>query len=229
MLSRRAGAGTHVGDLDTGAGVAAAASGVEVIVHAATDSRSFGRPDLAHTQHVLDVAGSVGHLVYVSIVGVDQVPLPYYRRKLACEQRIVDSAIPHTILRATQFHELIATVLHRVERLPVAPLPTDFRFQSVAAADVATRLAELVDLDPQGRAPDFGGPEVLTLGQMVDQWRSVRGRPRRTLRVPIPGALARSLRAGRNTAPEHLDGTRTWRDYVASTPRDAYTLRTPRK
>jgi uncharacterized protein YbjT (DUF2867 family) len=56
----------------------------------------------------------------------------YYRRKLACERLIADSGRPHTIIRITQFHELLAEGLAFAERLPVAPLPKTLQFQTIA-------------------------------------------------------------------------------------------------
>lgn len=216
VLSRRAGAGTHVGDLKTGAGVADAARGVELIVHAASDTQRFGRADLEQTMHLLEAAGDAAHLLYVSIVGIDQIPFGYYQRKLACEQRIVSSGNPYTILRATQFHELIGFLLRGVERLPVAPLPLDFRFQTIAAADVAERVAQLIKGEPTGRIVNFGGPEVLSLEQMAEVWKAERGRPRRLVPLPLPGAVARAFREGRNTCPEQATGRQRWGAFVAT-------------
>lgn len=225
VLSRREGAGTHVGDLATGEGVRAAAEGAELIVHAASDFRRFGKPDLAQTRNVLAVAGGARHLLYVSIVGIDRIPFRYYRNKLACEELVAKGGVPHTILRATQFHDLIAAALGAVERLPLAPLPLDFRFQPVATEDVAVRVADLVEGEPLGRAPDFGGPEVLTLAELAEQWRAERGGPRRTVRVPLWGKVARGFREGANTCPEHADGTQDWARYVAGEPGGTYRLR----
>ncbi|WP_036500187.1 MULTISPECIES: SDR family oxidoreductase [Nocardia] len=225
VLSRRPGAGTHVGDLATGAGVRDAAEGAESIVHAASDFRRFGKPDIEQTRNLLAAAGGARHLIYVSIVGIDRIPFGYYRKKLACEHLIADSGVPHTIQRATQFHDLIAAVLAGVQKLPIAPLPLDFRFQPVATEDVATRLADLVEGEPRSRAADFGGPQVSTLGELVKTWQQHYGRPRRTVPLPLPGEIAQSFRAGDNTCPEHADGTRTWADYVAANPGPSYRLR----
>lgn len=226
VLSRREGAGTHVADLATGEGVRAAAEGAELIVHAASDFRRFGKPDAAQTRNLLAVAGGARHVLYVSIVGIDRIPFRYYRHKLACEELVANAGVPHTILRATQFHDLIAAALGAVERLPLAPLPLDFRFQPVATEDVAVRVADLIEGEPLGRAADFGGPEVLTLAELAEQWRAARGRPRRTLRIPLWGKIARGFRAGANTCPDHADGTQTWARYVAGAPGRTYRLRT---
>ncbi|MGH3785612.1 MAG: SDR family oxidoreductase [Pseudonocardiaceae bacterium] len=70
---RRPGRAQHVtGDVRTGEGLTAAVAGVDTIVHCV---------DPAH--HVVEAALRAGkpHLVYISIVGVDRVPLGYYRRK----------------------------------------------------------------------------------------------------------------------------------------------------
>jgi uncharacterized protein YbjT (DUF2867 family) len=224
VLSRRRGAGTHVGDLATGMGAAAAARGAEVIVHAASDT-PFGRTDLEQTAHLVGVAHDARHLLYVSIVGIDKIPFRYYRRKLACEQLISSSGIPFTILRATQFHELIAFIGRSAERLPLAALPLDFQFQTVAVADVAGRVAELVVGEPVGDILDFGGPEVLTLAQMADAWKATRRRPRKVVRLPLPGKVAQAFREGRNTCPDQAAGRQTWAEFLAAGAPVPYSIR----
>ena len=225
LLSRRPGAGTHVGDLSTGAGIAAAATGAELIVHAASDTRRLGRSDLDQTNNLLRAAQDASHLLYVSVVGIESIPYVYYRHKLACEQALMSSTTPYTILRATQFHELIGWLMRGAERLPVAPLPLDFRFQPVAAEEVATRAAELTHSDARRGIADFGGPEVLRLEQMAHAWRDQRGRPRRLVHLAVPGKVGRAFREGRNTCPEHAEGTGTWAQFVASDAENPYRLR----
>jgi uncharacterized protein YbjT (DUF2867 family) len=214
VLSRRRGVGTHVGDLATGAGVAEASAGAELVVHAASDSR-MGRTDRQQTAHLLDALPSCRHLVYVSIVGVDAIPFGYYRTKLACEELIGGSATPATVLRATQFHELLASALRGAARLPVAPLPLDALFQSVAAAEVAGRVADLLAGPALGRAPDFGGPEVLNGWQLAAIWRARQGGPRSVLNLRLPGRIYRSFADGLNTCPDHADGRQRWAAFVA--------------
>lgn len=215
VLSRRQGAGTHVGDLNTGAGVAEALRDVQWVVHAASDTRRLGRRDVAQTRHLLDAAADgVEHVLYVSIVGIDAIPFVYYRRKLQCEELIDASAVPSTILRATQFHELAAMALRALQRWPLAPLPSGFRFQTVAAREVAVRVVDIVEQAPAGRADDLGGPEVLELAKMAEVWRAHRGRPRRFFSLPLPGRVAAGFKEGRNTCPDHGDGRQTWEQFV---------------
>ncbi len=216
-LSRRAGRATHTGDLTTGKGVLAAADGADLVVHAASDSRHFGRTDPVQTRHLLDATTGAAHLLYPSIVGVDLIPVAYYRRKLACEELLGRHRVPYTILRVTQFHELIAGWLRATSRLPIAALPLDFRFQSVAAADVAGRIADLIGDSPLGRADDYGGPEILTLREMVGAWQRRTWRARPLVRLPIPGRVGDAFRLGRNTAPGHGSGLQTWAEFLRAT------------
>jgi uncharacterized protein YbjT (DUF2867 family) len=168
----------------------------------------------------LRACSRVGHLVYISIVGVDVIPLAYYRQKLACEHLIDAAGLQFTIPRATQFHELIAMVLAFAERLPVVPLPLDFRFQPVAAADVAGRACDVVAAEPVQDLVQFGGPAVLTLAGMAQTWRAAQaGRPASLRRLPIPCRVAEAFRRGLNTCPDEALGTQRWPDFVASSAR----------
>lgn len=213
VLSRRPGAGTHTGDLASGDGLAAAAAGAELVVHAASDRR-LGRSDALQTRNLLAAASGCRHLLYISIVGVDAIPYGYYKAKLGCEELIAGSPVPSTTLRATQFHQLVAAALRATRRWPVTPLPLDVVCQSVAAAEVAARAADVLDGPPLGRAADFGGPEVLTGWQLAATWRARFGRPRRVLNVALPGRTYRAFADGLNTCPEHADGRQSWAEFV---------------
>lgn len=223
VLSRQAsppvpdGVLTARGDLETGEGVEAAVDAVDAILHAASDPRrAKGRGDVEATRNLCQAAraAGVGNLFYISIVGIDEIPLSYYRAKLACERVIESSGAPFTIFRATQFHELLSPILRRTERWPLAPLPLGFEFQTVAASDVATEACHLLGQGALGRVADFGGPQVLTLGEMVEVWRSVRAVRLRTLRIRLPGRVGRGFRSGLNTCPDRARGHVTWESHV---------------
>src|SRR5262245_5581061 len=126
ILSRvqRAGPGLHVscavGDLITGAGLREAVVEIDCIVHLASDSRNARAVDVEGTRRLVDHARAAGvkHLVYVSIVGVDRIPFAYYQCKLEAERIVVDSGVPYSILRATQFHSFVAFLLSEAARFP---------------------------------------------------------------------------------------------------------------
>jgi uncharacterized protein YbjT (DUF2867 family) len=213
VLSRQPDVGTHRGDLTSGDGIADALDGIELVVHAASDTPQ-GRTDLRQTRTLLDAGQHLRHLVYVSIVGIDAMPYGYFGRKLACEQAIAGGLVPHTIQRATQFHELLERGLRAAGRLPLAPLPLAWQVQPIAAAEVAQRIVALLGEEPGGRAVDLGGPEVLTAKRVVNLWRARHERPRTVANVHPLGRTARAFRRGLNTTPEHADGVQTWEQFV---------------
>ena len=76
------GAAAVRGDLSTGAGVAQAVERADAVLHAASNTGlGLGRGDVEATRRLLDAAlgAGVAHLLYVSIVGIDRIPLGYFR------------------------------------------------------------------------------------------------------------------------------------------------------
>jgi uncharacterized protein YbjT (DUF2867 family) len=204
---RRRGDVEHVrGDLRTGQGLDVAVSGVDTIVQCAE-----------HVHHLVAAAKQAAspHLLYTSIVGIDRVPLGLYRRKLADEQLIAASGLPWTVLRATQFHDLIAVLFRVLAKPPVLALPAGWSFQPVDVREVGDRLARLALREPVGRAPDFGGPQVRAISDLARSYLAMVGKRRPILPVWLPGRVFRAYRAGAHLAPEHADGAITFEQYLA--------------
>jgi uncharacterized protein YbjT (DUF2867 family) len=210
------------GDLSTGDGVAAAVDGAETIVHCAGSAK--GDEDKA--RNLVRAASSAGttHLVYISVVGADRVPIVsrvdramfgYFGSKLAAERIIAGSGVPYTTLRATQFHDLTLTVAQQLVKLPVMLSFAGVRVQPVDADEVAARLVELTLGQPAGLVPDMGGPRIYP---MADAFRGyLRAAHKRRPIMPVwqPGQAARASRNGANLAPDHAVGRRTWEDFLA--------------
>src|SRR5215210_2773888 len=120
VLSHRGVPGTTPGDLSTGEGLDEAVRGIDTIVHCATSPfRRAHRVDVEGTRRLLEAAARAGvsHLVYISIVGIDLAEsYPYYRVKLDAERVVEGSPLPYTILRATQFYDLVLMALHFLDR-----------------------------------------------------------------------------------------------------------------
>ncbi|MDT0344785.1 SDR family oxidoreductase [Streptomyces litchfieldiae] len=205
---------TITGDLRTGAGLEDAVRGVGTIVHCATTN---GRRDIVATRNLIDAAVSAGgtpHLVYVSIVGVDIIPLPYYRAKLAAEKLVADSGLPWTVQRITQFHDLLAAVFAYQRRLPLTLALKRFRFQPIDTRDAAARLVDLALGTPAGRAPDIGGPQVRDMRDLAAAYHRAHGRRRRIVSLCLPGRTARGFADGGNLVPENKLGSITFEDFV---------------
>ncbi|AOS92179.1 SDR family oxidoreductase [Mycobacterium intracellulare] len=194
-----------VGDVQTGAGLDAALDGVDTIVHCVYPAENL----VAAAKR----AGSP-HLLYVSIVGIDRVPFAFYRRMLANERTIAGSGVPWTVLRATQFHDLIAFVLRVLAKPPVMALPSGLKFQPVDVRDVGERLAGLALGEPIGRAPDFGGPQARTLDDLARSYLAIAGRRRPMAPIRLPGKVFGGIRGGGLLTPEHAAGTITFEQYL---------------
>ena len=204
-------------DLESGVGVASGLAGVDTVIHAASDPRRSKAVDVRGTQRLLDAARNAGirHLVYVSIVGVDRIPLPYYRHKLAAEALVAAGAVPYSIIRITQFHELVDTMLRGIDRIPrLLLVPSGFEIQSVAAVEAAASVLRGLAAGPSVPRTDFSGPEVLTWKEVAALWLSARGAGKSVWNVPLPGRVAAALRRGYGTAPAAERGRLRWRDWV---------------
>lgn len=220
ILSRRP---RQVGDIEsaqgnmiTGEGLADAVHDIDVIVHCASDSRHW-QGDVEGTGRLLDAAKRAGrpHVVYISIVGVDRIPFGYYQAKLAAETLIRDCGLPWTLLRATQFHDLVLQIVATLAKPPVLVAPQGMAAQPVDTSEVAQRLASLALDDPAGRVPDFGGPRVWGVEEAARAYLAAAGLRRPMVSVPLPGKAARAFRAGWNLIHDGQTGTRTFEEFLA--------------
>ena len=204
----------HRCDLLSGDGVDEAVDGVDVILHCAT--QPTGGKDVVSMRNLLAAArrAGVGHVVYISIVGVDRIPLPYYKTKLRVEQVLAASGVGHTVLRATQFHDLVAAIFAAQRLSPVLFALRGVDFQPIDTRDVAARLIELADEEPAERAADIGGPEVRSHADLARAYLRWRGSRRPVAAVPLPGKIAAGYRAGAHLAPQNPIGTVRFEDYL---------------
>ncbi len=217
VLSRTAGDGRVVADLTTGDGLAEALTGVATVVHLAT---SGGAKDVAQAERLVQAAhaAGVGHLVMISIVGIDDIPFAYYRAKRASERVIEESGLPFTILRATQFHDFVANYIGWQRRSPML-LALDVPDQPIAVEEVAQRLVELVDAGPSGRVTDIGGPEQLPLRELLLVWQRATGSRRPVWRLPLGGRTIRAFQAGHHLTALPGFGRETFAEFAERTAR----------
>jgi uncharacterized protein YbjT (DUF2867 family) len=209
-------------DLTTGGGVFAAVDGIEVIVHCAGSVKG----DATKARHLLEAASRVGvrHLVYISVVGDERVPMTgrldrlmfgYFGSKLATDRIVAESAVPWTTLHATQFYDGILTTVTQMARLPIAMVPAGWRFQPVDTGEVAARLAELALGAPAGLVPELAGPRAYELADLLRGYLRATHRRRLIVGLPVPGAAASAVRAGAILAPDRAVGRKTWEDFLA--------------
>jgi len=198
------------GDTVAGTGLEDAFAGAGTVLHLAGGATGDDRA-AANVAEAARSAGA-GHLILISVVGAGRMPIGYFRAKAEAEKAIAASGVPWTILAVSQLHEFVLPLVRGMARLPITPAPRGLRFEPVHREEVAERLASLALSGPAGRVPDLAGPEVMDVAELV---RLYSGRRRRTVAVPLPGAVGRAYRAGDNLAgPGATRGTRTWAEFV---------------
>ncbi|MEU3642364.1 NAD(P)H-binding protein [Lentzea sp. NPDC034063] len=193
VLSR----GTGV-DLMTGQGLVERLTGCEAIIDVSNQMllsrkaavRFFGTV----TTNLLDAGAraGIGHFLALSIVGLDKVDTGYYMGKRRQEELVSGGPLPWTILRATQFHEFAEPLLDA--RGPFVVVPK-MLCRPVAAADVATRLVELVGR-PGEFVPPIAGPRELLMQDMAKQIAAARGDRKILVPVRLPGRVGRAMTGG---------------------------------
>jgi len=211
------------GDLATGEGIAAAVEGVETILHLAGSSKG----DEEKARNLVGAASAAGvrHLVYISVVGADRVPVAggvdramfgYFESKLGAERAVEESGLPWTTLRATQFHDLLLTTVQGMAKLPVIPVPTGFQVQPVDTGEVAKRLVELALGEPAGLVADIAGPRTYRMGEVIRGYLRAGHKHRALVPLRLPGKGARAFRTGANLAPDRAVGRRSWEEFLAA-------------
>jgi uncharacterized protein YbjT (DUF2867 family) len=196
----------HPVDLLDGSGLDEALAGVEVVVDA-----SNAGPRVAPARALLVDGGrrllqaekrvGVGHHICLSIVGIDDFPLGYYRVKVEQEGLVRGGGVPFSIVRATQFHSFVAFNFASMARLGLLPR-IDAPLQPVDVDELAGLVAELTGEAPTGTTMTLAGPEIRPIGDLALAWK--QHKRSRAVRVPMPliGGVGRALRAGALTDAE---------------------------
>jgi uncharacterized protein YbjT (DUF2867 family) len=160
-------------DVLTGAGLTEALTGAQVLVDVVNSPSFDDDPVLkfftASSANLVGAAKEtgVGHYVALSIVGVDGLPdSGYMRAKVVQEKTIVESGLPYTIVRATQFQEFAEAIAGSlvVDGKVRAP---DALIQPIAAADVSAAVAHAAVAEPVGGTVDVGGPDKMSFADMA--------------------------------------------------------------
>jgi uncharacterized protein YbjT (DUF2867 family) len=123
---------------------------------------------------------------------------------------VVDTSVPWTIVRSTQFHDLLGALLSAAGRRHVLPA-AGARFQPVDVDEAADAVAAIATGAPRLGRTTVAGPEVHDLHSLGRMWREATGRRVIEIPIPLPGRLGRALRTGRLTcANPDTRGTRTF-------------------
>lgn len=216
-LSR--GSETHPVDLLTGEGLDAALSGCHAVVDA---SNAVGSKKVATAllveggQRLLaaEARAGVSHHVCLSIVGIERVPIGYYEVKLEQERVVREGGVPWSILRATQFHQLVDWAFSSLARVRVLPR-ISAPLQPIDPVEVAAAAAEIAAGEPLNDTTTIAGPRIEPVADLARTWKAARGKRAFLMPVPLVGKAGAGLRAGGLTdrSPDHR-GTVTFEDWL---------------
>jgi uncharacterized protein YbjT (DUF2867 family) len=196
--------------------VAAAMRGSHAVVNlvgilAESGPQSFAAVQAAGPGVVARAAAAIGaRMVHVSALGADEnSPSRYARSKAEGEKAVLAAAPTATIFRPSvvfgpedQFTNRFAS-LARIS--PVLPLIGGglTKLQPVYAGDVATAIADAVDGKTRpGATYELGGPEVLTMREIIESILAIV--ERRRMLVSLPFGLAKLQAMLLQFAPDPL-------------------------
>jgi uncharacterized protein YbjT (DUF2867 family) len=135
------------------------------------------------TMNLLTAAlyAGVKHHIVLSVVGANRLPASsYMRAKLAQEEMIMDSGIPYSILRSTQFFELaerIAAAGTIGEEVHISSAA----FQPVAADEAVNVLAEMVTAAALNNSIEVAGPVLMPMYEFIRFYMDATEDPRQLI------------------------------------------------
>jgi uncharacterized protein YbjT (DUF2867 family) len=194
----------------TGQGLAEALSGAQVVVDV-TNSPSWEDDAVmkffqTSTRNLLAAEAKAGvrHHVALSVVGTERLQQSgFFRAKLAQEDLIKSSAIPWTIVRATQFFEFIGAIAQAGTDGQVVRLPSAL-MQPMSADDVAATLADYVIGPPLNRIVEIAGPDAMGIDEAARRFLSATGDARRVI-SDVKAAYYGVKVSERSLTPDHAD------------------------
>lgn len=188
------------------ASVAAAVKGADAVVNLVGIMQEQGRQGFSAVQAngsravaQACAAAGIARLVHVSALGAAAESRSSYARTKAEGEAAVFASVPGAVvLRPSVMFGPEDTFFNRfasmARMLPVLPLVGDgaTKFQPAFVGDVAEVVARAIDGTVEGgRVYELGGPEVLSLRQIVEETCRIIGRKR--LLAPLPFPLARIM------------------------------------
>jgi len=186
-------------DTITGEGLDRALSGADIVI----DVSNIGSMDGDVVRTFFETSGrnllaaeeraKVRHHVTLSIVGTDGLPgNGYLRAKVAQEDLVRTSGVPHTIVRATQFFEFIPSLADAYTQGGTISVP-DCLFQPIAAGDVAAALVEVALGQPRNATVEVAGPERGPFKEIVRRYLHLSGDGRPVESDPAAGYFGASV------------------------------------
>jgi len=198
---QKIGAGLSRGDILDTESLAAAAAGVDAVVHLVgiifqRRGASFDDIHRQGTLNTVTAASKAGakRFVHMSALGTGPgAASAYHHTKWQGEEVVRLSGIPYTIFRPSVIYgpggEFINMLVRQVRMLPVIPVIGNgrYRMQPVWVEDVAACFSQALQKpETVNRVYEIGGPQPLSYNEMIDVICRVMGRRRLKAHIPVP-------------------------------------------
>lgn len=172
-------------DILTGAGLAEALAGAQVVVDAANSPSFEASMEFFETAgrniFAAEAAAGVAYHVALSVVGTDRLlDSGYFRAKMAQEKMVEASGVPYTIVRATQFFEFMGRIADSVTEGQTVKLPPVL-MQPIVSDDVADAVVDVALGAPVNGMVEVAGPEQIRLDEIVRRYFSASKDPRQVV------------------------------------------------
>ncbi|HEY0595962.1 complex I NDUFA9 subunit family protein [Sphingopyxis sp.] len=191
-------------DVRDAASVARAVQGSDAVINLAGAFGDMQADGAGHVATAAKAAG-VGALVHVSAIGADPASASAYGRskgdgEAAVRASFADAAIlrPSILFgREDHFINRFATMMRMTPVVPV--IAPGAKFQPAYVGDVADAVVAALGRDAAGKTFELGGPQVLTMGELLRWIADATGRS--PLFVDVPDFVASALATGFGWAP----------------------------
>ncbi len=180
---------------------------------------TFERIDLGGTRNLVDAAKAAGTPLFIGLSGVgaaEHAPYHWQRFKWQEEQHIAASGVPYVVFRPSWVYGPGDVSLNRflgfAKFLPFVPVIGNgkTRINPLYVEDLAAHVVAAVQKpEARGRIFEIGGPEVLTMDDVIRTALGVSGRRRLLLHSPKPVmklvASIAQFAPGRPLTPDAID------------------------
>jgi uncharacterized protein YbjT (DUF2867 family) len=164
-------------DVITGAGLADALEGADVVIDVSTAPTQDGATEFFTTStrnlHQYGEQAGVRRIVVVSIVGIDNFTSGYSHAKLVHEKLMLAGPVPATIVRATQFFELVAQLMEWGNQGDAIHVQSG-RTQAIAARSAAEALVDAAE-NPSDDTINVAGPQEESMIELAQLYADHKG------------------------------------------------------
>jgi NADH dehydrogenase len=194
-------------DVRDAASVARAVTGSHAVINLAGSFADMQAVQAEGAKHVAQAAKAAGvrTLIHMSAIGADSDSASAYGRSKGDGEADVRAAFPEAaILRPSIIFGREDRFINRfagmIRMLPIVPvIAPETKFQPVYVGDVADAVVAAMDGAAAGRTFELGGPQILTMAELLRWIANATGR--KPLFVDLPDAAASALAAGFGWAP----------------------------